>query len=382
MAVERDKIVRSGSHVTRPTVEPDPLNRRSSEPIVRHSRGNHHSLTGFSREISDPKRPTEALLHGRSALSETAVTSKMTTTLRLPSFEALGIAAPHPDRISSGGLRNVSAILNQGALSTSSPRSTLKANRGDSVKEESLERSCCASVPSQHSAGPHVQSRMGYLSMLTPPDENFQIDWIETTPGGSTHPTSLQPASQEPPPHSCNSIPMVSSCSSTPADVVNLRGCDGSQDNNPPPQSTIATGNLPQGYGSDQSPFERSWLSDALDVLGMSTTVLDLSRTHHVQSRARFSRLHPKTKSKWSVKHYPVLRPPDFSAGEVRPTTRLHLAGRPKIRSRTLRQQQSFLSLPPSKTSVQPTAGDLSSRFITPSKLPWSISTNYHLLLP
>ncbi|KAI9815577.1 MAG: hypothetical protein M1832_005438 [Thelocarpon impressellum] len=171
----REYLVCSGFEGTRPS-------RRLSEPACRAlredavlSKPSTLSTPGRDEAQAESKRPTATLLSGRSSLSDTAVTARASAALRLPSFEALGIAAPHPDRMPGRRARDA---CDDGP----SPRGPCAEQQGG--RATAGDRPCFG-------PGHHMQARLGYQSMLTPPDENGALDWTTLVSADAGTPTSL-----------------------------------------------------------------------------------------------------------------------------------------------------------------------------------------------
>jgi hypothetical protein len=111
--------------------------------------------------------------------------SKCRPGLRLPSFDMLGIAAPHPDRFGIGGLDGPLATttceITPESIDLDNPATGLDVPLG-TLKLEALARSTVSIVPSERLPGRGVQSPTHqYGDPLTPPDDIPGIDWNNAT---------------------------------------------------------------------------------------------------------------------------------------------------------------------------------------------------------
>jgi hypothetical protein len=129
--------------------------------------------------------PNSAVLHSPSI-------AKVSRNLRLPSFDLLGIAAPHPDRMASTN-QQVTPFVGAGPLSQpDDPLHLLESPfREESVTQRALTEasSRAPSAPllqplsestpltSPEQLLPSSKSVQQYIITTTPPDDNGKIDW-------------------------------------------------------------------------------------------------------------------------------------------------------------------------------------------------------------
>lgn len=91
--------------------------------------------------------------------------------LRLPSFDLLGIGAPHPDRV---GLRSSDSLLNLGSGPLSKPDDPLHALSPDLCRPQQLGEVDLSAMPSPGEVKPHVDL---LIPTVTPPAEPGTFNW-------------------------------------------------------------------------------------------------------------------------------------------------------------------------------------------------------------
>ncbi|KAI9674089.1 MAG: hypothetical protein M1817_001907 [Caeruleum heppii] len=195
--------------------------RRQSEPV--------YSLAALRPMLStsavpragmttDPTaRPPTEPLPGRSSLSEDSVPAKLSARLRLPSFEMLGIAAPHPDRLRMGS-REVSLGI---------PQRTHRMNC-KSLPDAYEDRRIVDGLPVDAlllGGSRSSTTSQAMPMMLTPPDEDATFDFgsspqqtIATI--DSTVIPQLRPPSNPEPPMSTRTTTSAEPCSTGSSSAV------------------------------------------------------------------------------------------------------------------------------------------------------------------
>jgi hypothetical protein len=188
------------------------------------------------------------------------VTTKMAHHLRLPSFEALGIASPHPDRIVS----------------------TCAGHDADAKAQEEVLSSRAASLPSnpdcvdchvRRNSNQQHSHRSSYQSMLTPPDETADLDW-----SANETPEAVNAVLPVPSLHLSTSYDGSNDDGHQTSDLLHDQEEDGStqtaQPSRGPVRAREAGSNMATHRGDvDEDTLEecipdRPWLEDALSVLG------------------------------------------------------------------------------------------------------------------
>ena len=110
-----------------------------------------------------------------------ASSSKSRSSLRLPSFDLLGIAVPHPDRFGIGGATGLPSYSIQDITpeSLSSPRAEVDLpNAFESMNLERLPMASTLFSPLKDpTAGRPLQSPLLFRGPLTPPDDVPYLDW-------------------------------------------------------------------------------------------------------------------------------------------------------------------------------------------------------------
>lgn len=165
--------------------------------------------------------------------------------LRLPSFEALGIAAPHPDRKPTSG---ENLVIGAGPLSKpGDPLHLLSpCELSSATVEGPLPRRDSPPLPS---ADATTRSITHYVSTLTPPDETVRPKWPESYP-------NVTSAAMESPAHSNPE-------QNTP-NVGHVGGTGTSSSSQNPPNT------ISPGFEALESGIGGRWLDSAVQTLRMS----------------------------------------------------------------------------------------------------------------
>lgn len=165
-------------------------------------------------------------------------------SLRLPSFEALGIAAPHPDRKVTSPAEF--SLLGAGPLSNpSDPLHVLSPRVGTSTTRSSLSH---PDNPSAPDPGANRTQISQYVHTFTPPDDTGPVSWTSGYANVTT--AGMESPAQSDPDRNTPNIASVGS-SGTPSDL---------QQSFPVQQlSRLST----------DSPIEGHWLGNAVQTLRM-----------------------------------------------------------------------------------------------------------------
>ncbi|KAI9846148.1 MAG: hypothetical protein M1838_001384 [Thelocarpon superellum] len=238
------------------------VTRRQSEPSTQLS--TQLAAASPPRSSAAAKRPTDALVNGRTAVSDTAVLVKTSATLRLPSFEALGIAAPHPDRIGAPSSSTTGGLV--GGADTCGTAKRVTTGDGHPGRAHH-------GLPSTAFAmNPQLQGRPGFLSMPTPPEENVQMDWV------SSSMLDLSRISSAPTPAPPESWHTPSGLVATGTATIGIRAHATSKNESsgpggidPPSRNTTHPSSRASEAFMSEENASGPWLEDVLDIIVSSS---------------------------------------------------------------------------------------------------------------
>ncbi|KAI9848395.1 MAG: hypothetical protein M1837_000189 [Sclerophora amabilis] len=218
------------------------------------------ALTRSTTEPSLPHRHT----------TKAAMSRKPTSKLRLPSFEKLGIAVPHPDRVRSKTPAAVDPVVE--SAPTQTPIGPLSAN---------LPR-CDPARRSVHFSAQHCLPQVTCPLLLTPPDDSGSIEWTPafTAPTSSPMPSAILPRDIPPSIKAVTPDPGESSQIGQPASQIHDLSLGRS--------STIPSG-PPTARAQQVNAGEQSWLGSALELVG--------KRSAHLAKSSPFANGIPASRS-------------------------------------------------------------------------------------
>lgn len=200
------------------------------------------AVTTPSQELHQPELAILAIdssiTFAGEHVEEALAVGKSSQALRLPSFELLGIAAPHPDRITSPS--EVTPFLGAGPLSN--PDDPLHLRDIPPGYPEDT-RNDIVSVTTPELFRPNKDPQQHFVPVVTPPDETKPTEW-----GSFAH---------------VSTVPMASPAQSDPENV-NTRSAQTQSDDPPqaPAESSVVAAARNTFDGNS------SWLEEATRTIG------------------------------------------------------------------------------------------------------------------